>query len=253
MGRDPLAWQPLLRHWTRCLGEGDAAVAELGDLAAIEGLDLAGLLPGGPGWADVQRCLRHDPEGAFRCLYYGLALRGLEAMPAPEQLVPADSSETPQISVLIPVHNQWPLTLNCLRSLVVAANTVRFEVILADDASSDATTQLGRQLPWLRIWRSERNQGFLETCNGAAALARGELLLLLNNDVLVGDLALDRLSETFARHPEAGVVGAAAWSADGRPQEVGGIVWADGQVWNHGRNAPPEHGFALTYERDAIT
>ena len=50
MPRDPLAWLPLLRHWTHCLGEG---------------------------WSDVQRSLRHDPEGAFRLLYYGLALRGL--------------------------------------------------------------------------------------------------------------------------------------------------------------------------------
>jgi hypothetical protein len=46
----------------------------------------------------------------------------------------------------------------------------------------------------------------------------------------VGDHALDRLLETATRDPRAGVVGAAAWSADGRPQEVGGIVWADGQV-----------------------
>jgi GT2 family glycosyltransferase len=129
------------------------------------------------------------------------------------------------------------------------ANGTRFEVIVADDASTDATQRLGRQLPWLRIWRSEVNQGFLETCNGAAALARGEWLLLLNNDVLVGDHALDRLLETATRDPRAGVVGAAAWSADGRPQEVGGIVWADGQVWNHGRNFPPEHGFALAHER----
>ena len=136
MPRDPLAWQPLLRHWTRCLGEGGSALEGLGDLAAIEGLNLAELLPGGPGWADVQRCLRHDPEGAFRTLYYGLALRGLEALPAPEQLVPADAGEKPQITVLSPVHNQWPLTLNCLRSLVVAANGTRFEVIVADDASS---------------------------------------------------------------------------------------------------------------------
>ena len=249
MPRDPLAWQPLLRHWTRCVGEGDGAVSGLGDLAAIEGLDLAGLLPGGPGWADVQRCLRHDPEGAFRCLYYGLALRGLEALPAPEQLVPADSGEAPQVTVLIPVHNQWPLTLNCLRSLVAAANTVRFEVILADDASSDATTQLGRQLPWLRIWRSEQNQGFLDTCNAAAELARGEVLLLLNNDTLVGEHCLEQLLASLERHPQAGVVGAAVWGADGRPLEVGGIVWSDGEVWNHGRGFPPEHWFALAYER----
>ena len=249
MPRDPLAWLPLLRHWTHCLGEDGRAISRLGDLNALPELDMAALLPGGPGWSDVQRSLRHDPEGAFRLLYYGLALRGLEALPAPAQLVEPDSAETPLISVLIPVHNHWAITLNALRSLVAMANGTRFEVILADDASSDATQQLGRQLPWLRIWRSERNQGFLDTCNGAAALARGELLLLLNNDVLVGDHALDRIAGTFADHPEAGVVGAAMWSADGRPQEVGGIVWADGQVWNHGRNAPPEHGFALAYER----
>ena len=182
-----------------------------------------------------------------------MALRGLEALPAPAQLVAPDSAETPLITVLIPVHNHWAITLNALRSLVAMANDTRFEVIVADDASTDATQQLGRQLPWLRLWRSERNQGFLDTCNGAAALARGELLLLLNNDVLVCDHALDRIAGTFADHPEAGVVGAAMWSADGRPQEVGGIVWADGQVWNHGRNAPPEHGFALAYERQCDT
>ncbi len=253
MPRDPLAWLPLLRHWTHCLGEGSEAIAGMGDLAALADLNMAALLPGGPGWADVQRCLRHDPEGAFRLLYYGLALRGLEALPPPTLLVAPESSAVPEITVLIPVHNHWPITLNALRSLVAMANGTSFEVIVADDASSDATTQLGRQLPWLRIWRSEHNQGFLDTCNGAAALARGKLLLLLNNDVLVGDHALDRLAETFARHPEAGVVGAAMWSADGRPQEVGGIVWADGQVWNHGRNFPPEHGFALAYERRCDT
>jgi GT2 family glycosyltransferase len=249
MPRNPLAWQPLMRHWTRCLGKGGSAVAQLGDLAMLDGLNLAELLPGGPGWGDMQRCLRHDPDGAFRILYYGLALRGLEALPAPDHLVGPQSGERPRISVLIPVHNHWPITMNALRSLVVMANNTSFEVILADDASSDATTQLGQQLPWLRVWRSELNQGFLDTCNGAAALARGEILLLLNNDVLVGDHCLDHLAASFDRHPEAGVVGAASWGADGRPQEVGGIIWADGEVWNHGRGFPPEHWFALDYER----
>ena len=100
-------------------------MARMGDLAALPELNLAALLPGGPGWRDVQRCLRHDPEGAFRLLYYGLALRGLEALPAPEQLVAPHSAEAPQISVLIPVHNHWAITLNALRSLVALANGSR--------------------------------------------------------------------------------------------------------------------------------
>jgi len=151
MPRDPMAWLPVLRHWTHCLGEGPEAIARMGDLAALPELNLAALLPGGPGWTDVQRCLRHDPEGAFRLLYYGLALRGLEALPAPEQLVAPHSAEAPQISVLIPVHNHWAITLNALSRLVAMANATRFEVIVADDASTDATQQLGRQLPWLRM------------------------------------------------------------------------------------------------------
>jgi len=150
MPRDPLAWQPLLRHWTRCLGAGGTALEGLGDLAAIEGLNLAKLLPGGPGWGDVQRCLRHDPEGAFRLLDYGLALRGLEALLAPERLVSADSTKAPQVSVLIPVHNQWAITLNALRSLVAMANCTRFAVIVADDAQQ-ASTRFQQRLskrPW---------------------------------------------------------------------------------------------------------
>ena len=84
----------------------------------------------------------------------------------------------------------------------------------------------GARSPGCGIWRSELNQGFLDTCNGAAALARGELLLLLNNDVLVGDHALDRLWQSLERHPEAGVVGAAVWGADGLP-----LGWRDLERW----------------------
>ena len=130
------AFQPQL---TALLQQGGL----LGD--SLPELDMAALLPGGPGWNDVQRSLRHDPEGAFRLLYYGLALRGLEALPAPAQLVAPDSAEAPLITVLIPVYNQWAITLNALRSLVAMANGTRFEVIVADDASTDATQQLGLQ------------------------------------------------------------------------------------------------------------
>ncbi|MCX5969722.1 MAG: hypothetical protein NTV57_19240 [Cyanobacteria bacterium] len=52
MLRDPLAWLPLLRHWTHCLGEGQDAIARMGDLAALPELDLAALLPGGR----LERC-----------------------------------------------------------------------------------------------------------------------------------------------------------------------------------------------------
>jgi len=53
MPHDPLAWLPLLRHCTHGLGEGSEAISRMGDLAALPELNLAALLPGGPGWTDV--------------------------------------------------------------------------------------------------------------------------------------------------------------------------------------------------------
>jgi len=139
MPRDPLAWLPLLRHWTHGLGEGPEVIARMGDLAALPELNLAALLPGGPGWTDVQRCLRHDPEGAFRLLYYGLALRGLEALPAPEQLVAPHSAEAPQISVLIPVHNHWAITLSAEGGDAVD----RADALVADSAGFRSQPPVG--------------------------------------------------------------------------------------------------------------
>ncbi|QPN65867.1 hypothetical protein [Synechococcus sp. CBW1006] len=71
----------------------------------------------------MQRSLRHDHEGAFRLLYYGLALRGLEALPARERLVPPESEQPPRISVLIPVHNHWAITLNTVSGCGLAIRT----------------------------------------------------------------------------------------------------------------------------------
>jgi hypothetical protein len=88
-------------------------------------LDLAALLPGGPGWTDVQRSLKHDPEGPSGCCATDWRCGGLESLPAQELLVPEHSEEPPQISVLIPVHNHWAITLNALRSLVAMANGSR--------------------------------------------------------------------------------------------------------------------------------
>ena len=43
------------------------------------------------------------------------------------------------ISVVVPVHNGLALTLECLQSLVRHRDGTSFEVIVVDDASSDAT------------------------------------------------------------------------------------------------------------------
>ncbi|WP_108813097.1 glycosyltransferase, partial [Xanthomonas fragariae] len=77
--------------------------------------------------------------------------------------------------------------------------------------------------------------GFIAACNDGIVLARGDYVVLLNNDTIPQPGWLDRLINTFAQHPSAGLVGAQLVYPDGRLQESGGVVFGDGSAWSYGR------------------
>jgi hypothetical protein len=73
-------------------------------------------------------------------------------------------------------------------------------------------------------------------CNLGASHARGAYLLFLNNDTEVRPGALDALVGAADSDDRIGLVGAQLVYPDGRLQESGGIIWADGCGWNYGRD-----------------
>ena len=77
----------------------------------------------------------------------------------------------------------------------------------------------------VELVRNAENLGFLRTCNRAVGAARGEYILLLNNDTVVHAGAVDAMLETFAQFDNVGAVCAQLRFADGTLQEAGGIVW----------------------------
>ena len=160
------------------------------------------------------------------------------------------TSERPLASIVIPVYGQSAHTLACLRALAAHPPAAAFEVLVVDDGSTDDTPELMPRIGGLRYHRRPANGGFIAACNDGAALARGEYLVLLNNDTVPQPGWLDALLGTFATHPGAGLVGAQLLYPDGRLQEAGGVVFADGSAWNLGRHGDPADP-RYAYVRDA--
>ena len=243
-------WQALVAYWCECIGRGRCGElgrlgeARLEQLVGAQGEQAVGLRA-------AQASMGYDEANAFAFVYYLLALRGVEALPAPTGMAAPHDDQPVGVSIILPAYNKWILSLNCLRSLAVAKHGARgFEVILADDASTDETPQIAECNRWLRHVRQERNGGFVDNCNHAAAQARGEVLLFLNNDTLVGNGWLGALLASLRRRPGAGVVGSQVYASDGGLLESGGILWANGDVWNHGRGFGTERWFELDHERE---
>jgi GT2 family glycosyltransferase len=148
-------------------------------------------------------------------------------------------TDDPDVSIIIPVYNQLPFTLACIDALLAHRTRYSFEILIGDDASTDATPDAFRApIAGVRHIRHPSNLGFVRNCNATAAHARGRYVVLLNNDTQVLPGWLDELIDTLDDE-RIGLAGSKLVFPDGRLQECGGIVWRDGSAWNYGRMDDP--------------
>ena len=122
------------------------------------------------------------------------------------------------VSVVVPVYREYTYLRNLVRALADANDGVELTVVCDDPQLA------GDLVAWVRAWNEpvydvpmqvlvhDRNAGFAAACNTGWRSGRGELVVLLNSDVLVADPSTDlvRLAAGMAADVAAATPSAAA-------------------------------------------
>lgn len=137
-------------------------------------------------------------------------------------------TDTPRISVIVCSLNGERVLPTCLRS-VMASQGVAFEAIVVDNGSSDATAEIVRRdFPGVRMVQAGHNLGFAGGNNLGIRAARGEIVLLLNDDTEIPPDCLARLAAPFDRDPKIGAVGTKLLYEDRKTiQHAGAVMHAN--------------------------
>lgn len=152
----------------------------------------------------------------------------------------------PKVSIIIPVYNQFEYTYQCLKSILENSTGVSYEIIVADDVSTDRTRMLLQIATNVTVMRNQENLGFLKNCNQAAKKARGSYLLFLNNDTTVVSGWLNPLVALMEQDEKIGITGSKLVYPNGILQEAGAVIWSNGDGWNYGRgdaSDKPEYNY----------
>lgn len=142
----------------------------------------------------------------------------------------------PLVSVVIPNWNGAHFLPGCLDSLH-RQGYAPLEILVADNASSDSSRDLlAAQYPDVMLVALPENRGFTGACNAGMIAARGEIVILLNNDTEADPGWIAAIVDTFARHPEAGLVASKMLLFDRRDHfhTAGDLFRVDGRLFNRG-------------------
>ncbi|WP_409341805.1 glycosyltransferase family 2 protein [Paenibacillus sp. MBLB4367] len=117
-------------------------------------------------------------------------------------------------SIVIPTFNALQMLAGCIQA-IRAHTQGAYEVIVVDNGSTDGTDD------WcaaenVHVVKLASNEGFPKACNAGLREAKGETLLLLNNDVVVTHNWLPNMLACLNSAANVGIVGPVTNYASGR-------------------------------------
>jgi GT2 family glycosyltransferase len=114
-----------------------------------------------------------------------------------------------ELSVVIATFGHVQRLELCLLSIAAYSAPCRFELVVVDDASPnpEVVARTVRLLPGAELLRNSRNLGFARALNRGVAHTKGDVLVLMNDDVVVTPGWLPELLRVLAAERAAGLVG----------------------------------------------
>jgi len=128
----------------------------------------------------------------------------------------AERAISARLSVIVPAYNCPEQLRACLTAILAQADE-HTQVIVADDASTDATVCVAQDMG-AEVVRLAKNSGPAAARNEGVAKATGDILIFIDADVVIGTGVLERVCRTFEQSPH---IAALFGSYDTQPREQG--------------------------------
>jgi GT2 family glycosyltransferase/2-polyprenyl-3-methyl-5-hydroxy-6-metoxy-1,4-benzoquinol methylase len=179
------------------------------ELAQRAGLEIEQVVPLYSGGRDRRAAQRGRPPASVP-LPAGVPLTDVYAsqfLVVARATAPAVDTSRLRVSIVMLTFNRVEVTQQAIASLR-AASSQPYELIIVDNASTDATRDYLAQLPGdqARVILNQTNRGVAAGWNQGLREATGDCLMVLNNDVLVAGDWLGRMVRTAYQVPRAGLV-----------------------------------------------
>lgn len=126
------------------------------------------------------------------------------------------------LSIVILTHNSASLIENCIDSVKQACLSIKYEIIIIDNNSHDATIDiLCRKYPEVHLITNQTNEGIASARNKGIITSKGEYILILDDDITVHKDAILLLLEEIQRDTSIGILAPQLLNPDGTIQSNG--------------------------------
>ena len=131
----------------------------------------------------------------------------------------------PKITIIVPCHNGWHFTSECIQSIYNSSYS-NFNIVVINDGSTDETSShLSKQFPKVIEIKGDGNLWWAKSMNlgfNWALIHNSDYVLILNNDVIIEKSTIKNLVDTALHYPNS-IVGSFVYDLHNQKQ-----IWSAG-------------------------